>query len=387
MKTQTAKAIVAVVIVLSIFATFPVSLAQDHTVSYQLLDKQGENAAYTLTIVVPENLRQYYQEKSHQLNRLSDFTMFVTPYAMKPIADCLRQIYPDEEDFVNGALMIVHQMEYGETSQGKYPAETLVDNRGDCDVFSYAAASIIKAAGIDVVLLDYEEKNHMNIGVNLSNPPKNARDNAYKITYNSIDYYIAECTGGNWTHGWRAGECPDIAKEAKAQVLTLENAEEIAPGQVSASFKTLETSNLSLEVWPPIAIADSTVTFRGSLSPARPDENVTIYLGVSGHPWTILSNVSTKSDGSYEFTWKNITAGVYAVRASWAGDKTYAGSISGTMSTTVIPVLLVALIVLAIIAIIVSVIAVVASRYKRTDSLALREPEPPSFRGENTHSN
>ena len=380
MKTQAATAIAAVVIVLSIFSTLPISLAQDHTVSYQLLDKQGENAAYTLNIVVPETLLQYYQEKSHQLNKLADFTKFVTPYAMKPIADSLKQIYPDEEDFVNGALMIVHQMNYVETPLGKFPAETLVDNQGDCDVVSYVAASIIKAAGIDVVLLDYEEKNHMNIGVHLSNPPENARKDVYKITHDNVTYYIAETTGGNWTRGWKVGECPDVVKEAKAQVLTLENAEEIAPGQVSASFKTLETSDLSLEVWPPVAIAESTVTFRGSLSPAKSDENVTLYLGVSGYPWTILSTVPTKSDGSYEFTWKTTTAGIYAVRASWAGDKTYAGSTSETMSTTVIPIFLGALIAVAIIAIIVGAIAVVASRHTHQDSLALKEPEPPGFR-------
>src|SRR3989337_3844573 len=102
MKTQAATAIAAVVIVLSIFSTLPISLAQDHTISYQLLDKQGENAAYTLNIVVPETLLQYYQEKSHQLNKLADFTKFVTPYAMKPIADSLEPIYPDDEAFVNG---------------------------------------------------------------------------------------------------------------------------------------------------------------------------------------------------------------------------------------------------------------------------------------------
>ena len=380
MKTQTAKTITAIVIMLSLFSTLSVSLAQNHTVSYQLLDKQGENAGYTLNIVVPETLLHYYQEKSHRLSILTDFPKFVTPYAMKPIADNLKQIYPNEEDFVNGALMIVHQMNYVETQQGKYPAETLVDNQGDCDIFSYVAASIIKAGGIDVVLLDYEEKNHMNIGVHLSNPPENARKDVYKIAHDNIDYYIAETTGGNWTHGWKVGECPDNVKEAKAQVLTLENDEEIAPGQVSASFKKLESSELKLEIWPPIAIEESTVTFRGSLTPTKPSENVTIYLGVSGFPWTILGTVQTKSDGSYEYTWKADTAGIYAVRASWAGDKTFAGSTSEAISTMVIPIFLGVLIAVAIIAVIVAAIAVVASRHTKQDSFVLREPEPPTFR-------
>ncbi|HJW65284.1 MAG TPA: hypothetical protein VJ507_00740, partial [Candidatus Bathyarchaeia archaeon] len=115
MKPQAAKTIAAIVVLLSIFATIPASLAQNHTAFYQLLDEQGENAGFTLNIVVSENLLQYYQEKNHQLNQLADFTKFVTPYAMKPVADCLKQIYPNEEDFVNGALMIVHQMDYVET--------------------------------------------------------------------------------------------------------------------------------------------------------------------------------------------------------------------------------------------------------------------------------
>jgi hypothetical protein len=219
----------------------------------------------------------------------------------------------------------------------------------------------------------------MNIGVHLSSQPKNAREQVYKITNNGTEYYIAETTGGNWTRGWRVGECPDIVKQAEAQVLTLENVEEIAPGQVSASFKQLEGSEISLEIWPPIAMEQSTVTFRGTITPTKLGENVTIYLGVSGFPWTILGTVQTKNDGTFEYTWKTNTTGVYAVRASWAGDNTYAGTTSETMTTTVIPFLLVVLVVVAIIAGIIAVIAVVSSRHSRQGTLAPVEPEPPTF--------
>jgi hypothetical protein len=379
MKKQAATAIAVIVILLSFCSTFQASFAQGYTSSYQLLDKQGENAAYILNVVIPENLLQYYQEKSHRLSTLTDFATFVTPYALKPIADSLRQIYPDDEDFANGALMIVHQMNYIETKQGKYPAETLTDNKGDCDIFSYVAASIIKAGGLNVVLLDYEAQKHMNIGIHLQNTPQNARADVFKITHDGIDYYVAETTGGNWTRGWRVGECPDITKGAEAQVLTLDNAEEIAPGQVSASFKKLSDSELSLQIWPPLTLEKSTVTLKGSLTPTMPNENVTIYLGISGFPWAILSTVQTRADGSFEYTWKTNTAGVYAVRASWAGTNTFAGSTTATMSTTVIPLLLGALIAVAIIAIIVAAIAVFAARHTKHDGLAVAEPEPPTF--------
>ncbi len=379
MKKQTAKAIVVTIIVLAFFSTLPLSYAQDYDVSYKLMDQQGENTRYTLNVVVPETLLNYYQEKSHYIITLTDFTKFVTPYALKPIADCLRQIYPADEDFANGALMIVHQMTYIETKDGKYPAETLVDNQGDCDVFSYVAASIMKAGGLDVALLDYQEQAHMNIGVHLPNPPEDAREGVYKITNQDTEYYIAETTGDNWTRGWRVGECPDIVKEAPAQVLTLENAEEITPGQVSASFKQLESSQISIEMWPPIAMEQTSVTFKGSITPAKANENITLYLGVSGFPWTILGIAQTKSDGTFEYPWKTNMSGIYAVRASWAGDDIYAGTTSETMSTMVFPIVLVALIIVAIVAVIVAIIAVIASRHIKQDSLAPMEPEPPTF--------
>lgn len=376
MKPQATKAVLALVIVYSLCLTLPIGFAQDYSVSFQLLDEQGENAGYTLNVVVPETLLQYYQERSHRLSTLADFTTFVTPYAVNPIADCLRQIYPDDEDFANGALMIVHQMNYVETKQGKYPAETLADNRGDCDVFSYVAASIIVAGGIDVILLDYEEQAHMNIGVHLASQPKDAREDVYKIPYENADYYIAETTGGNWTRGWRVGECPDNVKGVEAKVLTLENAELIAPGQVSASFTKLEDSDISLEIWPSFAFEQGTVTLRGSLVPMGQDQNVTIYLGVSGRPWTILGTAQTRADGSYEYVWKTTVPGVYGVRASWAGDSTFAGSSTSTLSAFVVPLLLGALILVSIIVVVIGVIAAVASRHSKSSRGALGEPEP-----------
>ena len=379
MNKRAATAVVTALIALSFSQVLQLSFAEGYDSSYKLLDKQGENVAYTLNVHVPEALLLYYQGMSHGLSTLADFPKFVTPDAVKPIADTLRQIYPDDEDFVNAVLMIVHQMNYVETKQGKYPAQTLVDNQGDCDVFSYVAASIIKAGNLSVVLLDYEAQKHMNIGVHLATAPEKARVEVYKITHDNIDYYIAETTGGNWTRGWRVGECPDNMKATGATVLTLENDEEIAPGQVSASLKKLEDSALSLQVWPPIAIEQTTVTLKGSLAPSMPDENVTIYVGISGFPWTSLGAVQTRADGSFEYGWKAETAGVYAIRASWTGTNIYAGSTTETISTMVIPLLLAVLVAVAVIAVIVAVIAVVASRHTRQDGFAVLEPEPPTF--------
>ena len=380
MNTRLTKPTAAITVALFILiATVPVCLAENYNLSYKLLDEPGGKVAYTLNVVVPQSLVEYYEEKSDKLPSTSTFARFVTPYALKPIADSLQSIYEDEEDFANAVLMIVHQMDYVEISPGKYPVETLVDNTGDCDIFSFVAASIVKAGGLDVVLLYYEDESHMNIGIHLSDAPENARGSAYSVKRDGATYYVAECTGGNLTYGWRVGDCPDNLKEAKAQILTLENAEEIAPGQVSASFTTLEPSDISLEISPAIALEEGVITFRGQLIPTIPYQNVTIYLGISGYPWKVLATITTQPDGSYAYTWKSEFEGVYAVRASWNGDETYAGSVSATQTGTVIPLFLMALIGLVVLATVVGGAAVLFSRHSRHEILEPQEPQPPTF--------
>lgn len=380
MNTRLAKPIVTItLILLMLFAATPLCMAEDYSTSYKLLDKPGGKVAYTLNVFVPQSLVEYYEGKSDRLPSTSSFPKFVTPSALKPIADNLQSIYDNDEDFANAVLMIVHQMNYKETVAGKYPVQTLVDNTGDCDIFSFVAASILKARGLDVVLLYYEDAIHMNIGINLSNPPENARGSVYSVKSDDIIYYIAECTGGNLTYGWRVGECPDNLKQAKAQVLSLENAEEIAPGQVSASFKTLETSDISLEISPALALENSVIDFQGKLTPTIPDQNVTIYLGISGSPWKVLGTTTTQSDGSFAYAWASTFEGVFAVRASWNGDEDYAGSVSETKNGTVIPMLLVALIGVVVLAIVVGIAAALFSRHSRHENLEPQEPQPPTI--------
>jgi hypothetical protein len=167
-----------------------------------------------LNVAVSESLLEYYLEKSHILISTDDFAKFVTPYALKPIADCLRGIYSDDEDFANGVSMIVHQIPYEESKPSKYPVETIAANKGDCDLFSYIAASIMKAGGLNVVLFYYESEEHMNVGVSLSHEPHYARGAIDYVLHDGTRYYMAECTGGNWQEGWRVGECPDDLKNA-----------------------------------------------------------------------------------------------------------------------------------------------------------------------------
>jgi len=367
MDKKLAKTITVIVMLMMVVFPIQVCSAQDSRFSYQLLDQIKGNVTYELNILISENLLDYYTAKSHIVTSSRGFSAFVTPYALQPIADRLWEIYDNEEDYANGVLMIVHQITYVETTPAKYPVETMVEGQGDCDLFSFIAASVLEAGGFDVVLLYYEDQVHMNIGVSLSNAPAATRDTAYYITHEGTRYYVAECTGGNWKDGWRVGECPTNLKGVSAEVITLENSEKVAPGQVSASFTTTDPSLLSLEISPIISIQNTAVTISGQLDPDISNENVTLYARINGSPWAVIGIVLTQANGHFEYLWTAETAGAHTVRASWPGNEEYAGSTSPERIATVTPLLLSALVGVAVVSAIVGVVAVLMAKHTQQD--------------------
>lgn len=358
---------------LTLFYIVPCCLSQNYNCSYQLLDKPEGSTRYTLNVAVSQTLYEYYLEKSHKLTSNNDFAKFVTPYALKLVADNLWEIYANDEDFANGVLMIVHQIPYVETAPAKYPVETIVENEGDCDLFSFVAASIMKAGGLDVVLLYYESKAHMNVGVHLSHMPRNVRGQAYYVTYNSVKYYVAECTGDNWEDGWRIGECPSDLQQANVQVISLEDCEQWAPGQVSASYRTLVSSTLSLMVSSSYAIQGSSVTFSGQLSPILQNKNVTIYIKINNSPWTALDTVTTNSNGQFTYFWNAKEAGICQIRASWSGDSDYAGADSPIQKVIVLPIFFILLLTVILTVICGGIVLFFMTRHSRQE---VQEPQP-----------
>jgi hypothetical protein len=376
MKSKPATATILFATTLILFSTMSLGRAQDHTLSYQLLNQPEGNITYELNVAIPNSLHEYYEEKSHRLTSSNGFSTFVTPYALQPIADRLWEIYHDEEDYANGVLMITHQITYAETTPAKYPVETMVDAQGDCDLFSFIAASIMKAGGLDVVLLYYEEQSHMNLGVHLFSAPEDARDSVYYFTQDGERYYVAECTGGNWKEGWRVGECPTDLKQVSAEIVTLKDAEQVAPGQVSASFTAMEPSALSLEVSPIISLQNGAIVIGGQLAPEMVNENVTLYAQINSSPWTVIGTVLTQAEGRFEYVWMAETTGSHAIRAGWSGNDLYTGAMSSTRSATVIPLFLAALIGVAVIAAVIGAVAVLIARHTQQQSLELPEPQP-----------
>lgn len=302
------------------------------------------NSTYRLTLSITPALYEYYQDKNHLLTP-RNFATFVTPYAMAHPAADIRSISSDDEEFVNLVLMLVHQIPYQIVQEPKYPVETIVDDRGDCDLFSFIASSLIKAQDMDVVLFYYEQESHMNIGVHLSSPPSDARSTVTYVDYGGTRYYMAECTGNDWRNGWRVGECPQELEGAQVTVVTLENSEQIAPGQVSSSFGALDSSTISLVISSKLAIEGSTVTMRGQISLPNPNGTITLYATTNGN-WISIGIVTPDSNGRYEFPWTTTLDsstfwGQYQVKASWSGNDEHAGADSNIASLYVVPKILV----------------------------------------------
>lgn len=376
MKTKLSKTILIITFLLTFSYLIPNCLSESYSCTYQLLDRPDGSTHYRLNVAISQSLYEYYRDRSHTLNPNTDYAKFVTPYALKPVADNLWSIYTDDEDFANGALMIVHQIIYQETLPAKYPIETMVENKGDCDLFSYIAASVMRAGGLDVVLLYYEKEAHMNVGVNLSHPPHDARTQTCYITYEGNRYYTAECTGGRWETGWRVGECPDDLRGASAQVMTLENCEQSSPGQVSASYSTLISSSISLTLSSTYVIQGSTITISGQLSPSMQNKTVIMYIKVNNLPWTILDTVTTDSDGQFTYIWNLDAAGIYDIRASWSGDNDYAGADSSIQNVLVFSMFFISLLVMTVILVGVGVVMFLVSRQNQQ---YLQEPQPPEI--------
>ena len=296
--------------------------------------------SHRLYVSVPPSLHDYYRSESHSVYRDSDYSKFVTPEAVRSIAESIRtgignKPYGDEE-FANTVLMLVRQISYVKSSV-KYPVETLVDNSGDCDVLSLLAASIMKAGGLDVVLLYYKGLSppHMNVGVYLSYTPVYR---SWWITptcyeHDGKKFWMAECTSKG---EWKVGDRPDLYNYLKPQIISLEECEKSSPAQVSSSLDDpLIPSSISITVSPENSSDEEKtpiLRISGLVSPNHLGNSVVMYVGKDGLSLNTVRKVVTDGLGNYSFTWNLTSTGTYHFRTSWSGDSNCAGSDSETLT-------------------------------------------------------
>jgi hypothetical protein len=307
MKSVYLKALCLTILIVVVFSFVPIGTtqggAQDTALSFLVQNQPGGDKTYELNVTIPYSLYQYYNQQSHFLFSPQEFPKFITAYTLKPIADRLWQIYNNTEDFTNGVLMLVHQITYEAITPSKYPVETLVDGKGDCDLFVYIASSILEAGGIHVVLLYYKDKSHMQLAVDLGSPPQDARIPVCSVNSSDVSYYVAESTGGKWRQGWRVGECPSEYQNATFQLIEPTNMEASSIGQVAATLRKLDPSTLTLRVSSPLILQNSELIISGQILPQAPAENVTLRGRTNSGGWYDIATVETGTDGSFSYNW------------------------------------------------------------------------------------
>jgi hypothetical protein len=308
----------------------PISFASNHERTYT------SNAQYGLVnheiyVSIPSSLYEYYHGKTIKLANDNEYSTLVTPDAVKPIADNIRNLTLDsprrDQEFTNAVLTLVHQIPYADC-EIMYPVETLVYNFGKCDTLSFLAASIMKAGGLDVVLLYFKDVHHINVGVHLPYEPHTTWWwlPATGYEFYGKKYWIAECTPAM---EWKVGDVPPLLAGEQPWIISLENSETSSPAHVSSKLGVpLNSSSISINLSSDpseLNYQAPTLKVSGSLSPAYPNEIVTVYFskdGISYNP----DKTATDILGNYSFTLNLTSTGTHYIRTSWSGNANCAGA-------------------------------------------------------------
>jgi hypothetical protein len=324
------KASVMLICVLLLVLITPHSLAANYDQTYNFQVQFGL-LSQKLYVSVPPSLYDYYHAKTHRLADDGEYATLVTPDAFKAIAESIRNLTCDkprsDEEFANAVLMLVHQIPYN-VSDVKYPVETLIENSGKCDTLALLAASIMKAGGLDVVLLYFKGVHHINVGVYLPYAPHTTwwwlSPTGYE--FDGKKYWIAECTPAM---EWKVGDVPPLLASEQPEIISLENSEASSPAQVSSKLGSpLNSSSISINLSSEssdIIDNERTLIVSGSISPAYPNETVAVYFSQDGISYDAC-RTETDYWGNYSFSWNFTSTGTYYVRTSWSGNADCTGA-------------------------------------------------------------
>ncbi|MCW3997399.1 MAG: hypothetical protein NWF10_02380 [Candidatus Bathyarchaeota archaeon] len=318
------------ILLLGVITPYVVSQNFDQDYSFQF--KYGIQDQ-ELHVSIPASLYDYYQSIDRTIKKDSDYAAFVTQEAFLSMAD---QIWTyignrtrSDEQFANAVLTLIHQIRYEDNvNETKYPVETIVDDAGKCDTLSFLAASIMKAGGLDVVLLYFKGVHHMNIGVHLPYEPYGTWWWQQSVSYEFEDkmYWIAECTPAM---DWKVGDIPPLLEGEIPLIIPLENNFESSPAQISSKIgQRLNSSSISINLssYPlNVSSVSRSIRISGSITPVQSNETVVLYLSQDG---IIYETIESKTDpyGNYSIRWNSSGKGTYYLMTSWWGNSEFAGA-------------------------------------------------------------
>jgi len=311
------------------YAVIPFAVSQNFHQQYSFQFKYGIQDQ-EFHVSVPASLYDYYKSLDRTVKKDSDYANFVTPELFISMADQIRTYLGNktrsDENFANAVLTIVHQIEYG-VNETKYPIETIVENAGKCDTMSFLAASIMKAGGLDVVLLYFKGVHHMNIGVHLPYEPYGTWWWQQSVGYEleGKKYWIAECTPAM---DWKVGDVPPLLVNEIPSIIPLKELGESSGAQVSSKIGLpLNSSSISINLSSSSNFSSSSrlIKISGSITPANHNETIVLYLSQNGISY---ETITTKTDinGNYSISWNSTRKGTFYIRTSYWGNSYYAGA-------------------------------------------------------------
>ncbi|MCL5876611.1 MAG: hypothetical protein M1540_02220 [Candidatus Bathyarchaeota archaeon] len=220
----------------------------------------------------------------------------------------------------------------------KYSVETLIENEGDCGALSLLAASIMKAGGLDVVLIKYAATDfaHMNVGVNLPQEPvyKSLFFAATSVQHDNRTYWTAEATP---KADWKVGDQPASMANTLTEIVPVESGEQNSPGQVSCNLSPLTPSLLSINFSskPQEAQTNRSLLIYGTIEPNIPQNPITIYVNKDNR--IAFDKTATDADGNFAFLWNFTVDGTYYITVSCGGNETFAGADSEPVAVLIGP--------------------------------------------------
>src|SRR4030042_2644657 len=172
---------------------------------------------WTLSLNIPDSIYDYYQ--SLERTPTEDYSIYWThPYDDAYLATIIEKFNIiaitnslTEAEKINLVIAFVQSLPYtvdsvttGYDEYPRYPAETLIDDGGDCEDTSILTAALLHVMNYKVILIN--PPGHMAVGVNIPG--------TYGSYYNyeEKEYFYLETTGD----GWKIGELPNEYKGTSA---------------------------------------------------------------------------------------------------------------------------------------------------------------------------
>jgi len=170
---------------------------------------------WTMTLGIHTDWYDYYKNKDRVISKIEYVTS--NDKTIQSIARLLEEDMKEEGWSCKScfAIAYVQSLHYvkdastGFDEYPKYPVETLIDETGDCEDTAYLAASIIRAMGVDVILINLP--GHMAVGVWC----EECIGSYYE--WEGKKYFYLETTG----EGWELGEIPEQYKGQSATLIEI----------------------------------------------------------------------------------------------------------------------------------------------------------------------